>query len=50
MVPAAVEAADLRQREVGQLTGQEDGDLAGLDRRGGAPGSDELFAGDAKGA
>ena len=48
MVAAAVEAADLRQREVGQLAGEEDRDLAGAQRGRGAAGADQLGAGDAE--
>ena len=48
VVAAAVEAADLGQREVGQLAGEVDRDLAGAQRGGGAAGADQLGAGDAE--
>ena len=48
MIAAAVEPADLRQRELGHLAGQVDRDLAGSQRGGGAAGADQLGAGDAE--
>ena len=48
VIAAAVEPADLRQREVGQLAGEEDRHLAGAQRGGGAAGADQLGAGDAE--
>ncbi len=50
VVAVAVEAPDLRQREIGQLTGEEDRDLAGPKRGGGATAADQLGPGDAEGA
>ncbi len=49
VIAAAVEPADLGKREVGQLAGQEDRDLARPQRGGGAAGADQLGAGDAEG-
>ena len=49
VIAAAVEAADLGQREAGRLAGEEDRDLAGAQRHRGAAGADQLGPGDPEG-